>query len=372
MLHLEEEWESFLVCDDFTGEREKEVADKNIPKCPEGSSLRISTKVKILYLDIKDIDICGLYWKLPITQYWEQREGIIKKQIKYTCLTKESYNELMEKKKHEPLLTIDEIKHYEREIEEKELSDDEDGEKKPLCIFKNVSKLTIGLCNKDIKNRRIKKKGAFYNCFMLVLRISVDGVYKEISIKLFNTGKVSFPGMLTDFDIKRSLEIITNTMKNIMNKPVNPIKKSLETVLINSNFNCGFYLNRDKLFNILKFKYKLHTTYDQCSYPGIQCKFFDNVINKERNGYCVCKKGCLRKGNGLWEGNCREISFMIFRTGSVLIVGKGEEELLIYIYNFIKKILIENYSELYEGLNNVKKETILNKKQKKKHFYINI
>ena len=82
MLHLEEEWESFLVCDDFTGEREKEVADKNIPKCPEGSSLRISTKVKILYLDINDIDICGLYWKLPITEYWEQREGIIKKQIK--------------------------------------------------------------------------------------------------------------------------------------------------------------------------------------------------------------------------------------------------------------------------------------------------
>ena len=34
-----------------------------------------------------------------------------------------------------------------------------------------------------------KKKGAFYNCFALIIRIKEKNVYKEVHIKIFNTGK---------------------------------------------------------------------------------------------------------------------------------------------------------------------------------------
>jgi len=37
---------------------------------------------------------------------------------------------------------------------------------------------------------------------------------------------------------------------------------------------------------------------------------------------------------------------MIFRTGSCLIVGNCSENILNFIYNFIKKILADEYSEI--------------------------
>ena len=41
-----------------------------------------------------------------------------------------------------------------------------------------------------------------------------------------------------------------------------------------------------------------------------------------------------------------EISFMIFRTGSCLIVGNCSEKVLNFVFNFIKEVLKEEYSVL--------------------------
>ena len=120
-----------------------------------------------------------------------------------------------------------------------------------------------------------------------------------------------------------------------------------ETVLINSNFNCGFYINRDKLLDILKYKYKIDCIFDACQYPGIQCKY--NYIDMEKNNY--------------------RISFMIFRTGSVLIVGKCDENILIYIYEFIKNLLIIEYKEINVKNTDVVKDSSKKKKLKKRSIY---
>ena len=45
----------------------------------------------------------------------------------------------------------------------------------------------------------------------------------------------------------------------------------------------------------------------------------------------------------------KEISFMIFRTGSVLIVGKCDEEELNNIYEFLCNILNEEYAYISEN-----------------------
>ena len=44
-----------------------------------------------------------------------------------------------------------------------------------------------------------------------------------------------------------------------------------------------------------------------------------------------------------------EVSFMIFRTGSILIVGKCNEDILITIYRFICNILESEYSSIQMG-----------------------
>ena len=95
------------------------------------------------------------------------------------------------------------------------------------------------------------------------------------------------------------------------------------TVLINSNFNCGFYINREVLFNILKTNYHLDCIYDPCSYPGIQCKFFYYKDLKEQTG--------IQRQD---KSEQIEVSFMIFRTGSVLIVGKWISSVLHRLHDF--------------------------------------
>jgi len=42
-----------------------------------------------------------------------------------------------------------------------------------------------------------------------------------------------------------------------------------------------------------------------------------------------------------------EVSFMIFRTGSVLIVGNCTERILKYVFEFIKTILAAEYQNIY-------------------------
>ena len=86
----------------------------------------------------------------------------------------------------------------------------------------------------------------------------------------------------------------------------------------------------------MKTKYHVKCSYDPCSYPGIQCKYKIKHL---------------------------EISFMIFRTGSVLIVGKCENEDLYVIYDFIKDIFKNEFMNVYEEVNEPK-EKIKNKIKK--------
>ena len=113
------------------------------------------------------------------------------------------------------------------------------------------------------------------------------------------------------------------------------------TVLINSNFRCGYYLNRDKLYQILKTKYRINCSYDSCSYPGIQCEFYYNPEIEVQTGQQP-ENTC---------NNITKVSFMIFRTGSALIVGKCTEHVLNIIYNFLCNLLAKEYININHGLN---------------------
>ena len=61
----------------------------------------------------------------------------------------------------------------------------------------------------------------------------------------------------------------------------------------------------------------------------------------------------------LWK----KVSFMIFRTGSILIVGNCDVFILNIIYEFLKKLLICEYESIYIDIPDVQKTR---KKKKKK------
>lgn len=329
---------------EYNGELCKEINNKNIsnnldlnniPKCDE---LYISTKTKVVFLN-QEIDIHKIFWNIPIIEYWKPCDGVVKKQMKIVSKTKEEFEEYMKKIENIPYYIENNIKTIDNPTARR-------------IKFKDERKITIGVSKKDIMNCRGKVKYAFYNCFAMILRFKYQNMFREIHVKTFNTGKMEIPGILNS----ELLEIVKGMVINILQpyldtklEYVENVKN--ENVLINSNFNCGFYINREKLHSILCRKYRIETAYDPCSYPGVKCKFY---FNNEKGFDEQIQTGKLEeddrnmKMSELGENKkYTEVSFMVFRTGSCLIVGNCSEIILNFIYNFIKKILTDEYSEIY-------------------------
>ena len=299
------------------------------------NELYISTKTKVLFLN-QEIDLRSVFWNIPVEEYWRPVECVVKKQMKIVSKSPEEYNELVEKLQTVPYYTENVIKQIHNPTARR-------------IKFKDERKITIGISKKDILNCRGKVKNAFYNCFAMIVRFRYQGLFREIHVKVFNTGKLEIPGVLN----AEILTIMRGFILRILQPHVSSPLDFLETpeddnVLINSNFNCGFYINRDVLFNILRSeKYGIETAYDPCIYPGIKCKFYFNnevgfdtelqtgKIHTEDRGMKMSELGLNVKYT--------EVSFMIFRTGSALIVGNCSEKILVFIFEFIKNILSDEY-----------------------------
>jgi len=292
--------------------------DKNITN---PSDLYISTTTIISYLNIP-IDIYDVFWKIPIIPYGTPCAGVIKKQMKFISTSQEEVEQ-----------TLSNTDNYEF-VDNHLIS--QVNKPNGRVKFKEVRKISIGICRKDIISYRCKKKGAFMNCFVVILRLPIKGIYKEIHIKVFNTGKLEIPGIQSSSILDDALKLLITILKPIVKTetPIVYLKNKSETVLINSNFNCGYYVNREKLYEKLKYKYKINCVYDPCSYPGIQCEFYYNSNETVQTG--INPDAVYDKHDKI----IHKISFMIFRTGSVLIVGKCSETILHELYKIVCDILV--------------------------------
>jgi len=328
MLSADQEWENFLK-DDTLQDSKDEINIHEIAFIPKVTPIYISTQTKIGYLN-QTINLKDVFWKLPVIDYQSITCGIIKKQIKISCETKAESALLNEKIKASKMIIVDTIKFVDNPTARK-------------LKYKDVRKINMGIAKKDLISYRTKVKGAFYNCFVVILRIKFNEIYKEVHIKVFNTGKLEIPGIQSEDFLHIALTTLVKLLRPICGDKLEYNKENIDTVLINSNFTCNYYIDRDKLSTLLKYKYKLHVNYDPCSYPGIQVKFYYNAEKEIQNGICLCKQRCDKKGSGKGENQCLEISFMIFRTGSSLIVGHCDVFILNKVYVFLKTILETDY-----------------------------
>ena len=384
--------------------------NKKMPVKAICSPIYISTKTIIIHLN-RAIDLDSLFWEIPITPYYLPKDGVIKKVMKINSNDKAEYELFQENLKKNPTAICRVLsKNNSTSIRKSK--------------FYNVAKVTIGISKKDILTRKPKETSAFYNCFIILIRVLYEGEYRELHVKIFNTGKMEIPGVKND---KFMFYVLDFMLKNILNPLFDKTKKSkdkkskdkkskdkdqnklhylketMHTILINSNFSCNYEINRDKLFDILKYKYNISAIYDPCSYPGIQCKFYYNDDKSFQNGVCECcqpkssketketketkeakeekeekeekecKKSkfpqrCSKKGSGSGINQCRQMSFMIFRTGSVLIVGHCDEKILNHVYSFVKNILNTEYEKI--GIKNTFSDVPFKKEKKNKNKII--
>ena len=84
------------------------------------------------------------------------------------------------------------------------------------------------------------------------------------------------------------------------------------------------------------------------------CKYYYNIKSDKQTGI-----------EPIDISNCYTVSFMIFRTGSILIVGKCTEEVLYIIYEFIVDILAKEYRDIFDDTKIINKVNVKKKIRKK-------
>ena len=338
-MSIDDDWDSFNINDPVNSNDDNEIIMKNDNN--EISSkinctctpLKISTKTKIVYLN-KSIVLEDLFWKIPLIKYMDLTNGVIKKQIKIQTNSNEDFIKLTQNKnKYSDCILTENILYDSTSVTARQDK------------FKDIRKISIGLSKKDITTYRSKEKSAFYNCFVIIVRTLFEKEYKEVHVKIFNTGKMEIPGVHNDvlfYNVKRE---IVRVLQPYFTDEIYFQDELCTTVLINSNFNSGFSIKRCKLYDILRMKYNISACYDPCSYPGVQCKY-------------------------KFEQDNTTISFMIFRTGSVLIVGKCSDEQLYIVYDFLVQVFNDEFESIKDNYILPIKDTNKNKKKKKKTIII--
>jgi len=331
--------------------------------------LYISTQTRIFFLNVNKVDVIYLFWNIPVISYSEPRDGIIKKQIRIISNSRDDFHDYIEKRNLQTYYSEKIIKQIDNPNARK-------------IKFKDVRKLTIGMSKKDIMSCHGKNKNAFINCFVMILRVKHSGKFHEIHVKVFNTGRIAIPGIVNEELLQKTTKILLDTLqksiseklllipeeespeverlvKGKINKETKKKEKSYyekvkpkSNVLINSNFNCGYYIRQDKLRNILRDKYGLNPVYDPSMYPGVKCKFY---YKNDLPNDPLLQQGKLEEQDQsvtmteldeLTLEKYTKVSFMIFRTGNCLIVGNCTKEILSYVYEFVKNILSCEYEHI--------------------------
>jgi hypothetical protein len=200
-MNIDEEWENFIssgYSDDISSDDEEvneiikqtneEFISANLSSdltslAPKATNIYISTKTKIAYLD-RIIDLKKIFWDVPVIPYAKPCNGVIKKQMKFNLASQEELTFIQDKLQSETYFEEHIITHI----------DNPSGRIK----FKDTRKISIGVSKKDLMSYRCKKKSAFYNCFVLILRMRVQETFKEFHVKVFNTGKLEIPGVQSE------------------------------------------------------------------------------------------------------------------------------------------------------------------------------
>ncbi len=208
----------------------------------------------------------------------------------------------------------------------------------------NVKKLKVG------KKKKRREKKNFYNQVSLIFRsatlmgldpekLSLKERFKTVNIKLFINGSIQMTGCKHLDNIKKSLEILFEKLKiskAVLNnnlkfeiKPfVDDITKlningvtNFKIVMINTNFNILFQINREKLHQLLKDN-NFDVTFDPIIHACVNIKFhIPNTLNKT-------------------------ISIFVFESGSITIAGSNSCQQVLETYNFINKLILNNYNLL--------------------------
>lgn len=228
-------------------------------------------------------------------------------------------------------------------------------------IENGESDTIVGLCYKDIrvgdvkklkkcKDKTVNKKNNFYNQVTIIIKPFND--HKNVNIKFFLNGSISMTGCLNEDD---GLNAINNFLSVIKNHPdVFYDKSHIGTIsvakynitMINTDYILGFKIDRMNLYKLIVKNYSIYVSFDPTIYQGVKISYMWNKNNNLKDGLCKCAKQCRLEKNLRKKNVCKIVTIAIFQSGKIIITGASSIEQTDESYEFINKILYDNYSSI--------------------------
>ena len=178
----------------------------------------------------------------------------------------------------------------------------------------------------NMKKRKKPKKYFYNQCTVLI-----NTGTKTVNLKLFLNGKIQMTGCKSLQDAQIALRVLSEELKKekyilvdsklVQKEIINNINFKINEPnieLINSVFQTGINIDRDKLHQILVNEYNIQATYQPVIYVGINSKF-------------IAKSGT-------------KVSILIFQTGKIIITAAKTLQDIEDSYEFINMVFSEHQS----------------------------
>ena len=109
--------------------------------------------------------------------------------------------------------------------------------------------------------------------------------------------------------------------------------------MINTDYVCGFEINRSNLNKVLVHNYNLESILKIEKYPGVNTKLYTNDTNNHNDGSFVCR--CKEEKCG-----CSKVSVLTFKSGKIIITGAKKMSHIEAVYKKFNKILRTHFEDI--------------------------
>jgi len=214
-----------------------------------------------------------------------------------------------------------------------------------ILYIEHGSHISKGVNNKKFSKKKSDNRKYFYNQVTIHLFNSLKE-NKRVNVKVFNNGTIQMTGINSDEIGQTTIKTLIEEFNKLSNEDIFEMDEiqdvgSLETVLINSDFDIHSEINRESLHrSIIQHGYM--SSFEPCTYPGVNIKYYHNPL-VNNFGICDCEKPCNGKGK---DNTCKKITIVAFKSGKIIITGGRSKYNIQTAYEFITEFINENSDDI--------------------------
>ena len=213
-----------------------------------------------------------------------------------------------------------------------------------IMYIEHGSKINKGVNNKKFSKKKSENRKYFYNQVTIHIFNNLKA-NKRVNVKIFNNGRIQMTGINSDTIGVTTINTIVAEFNKLSDHHKSKIFESenieevgsLETVLINSDFDIHNEINREMLHRLI-IRDGYMSSYEPCTYPGVNLKYYYNPL-VNNFGICDCEKPCSGKGK---DNTCKKITIAAFKSGKIIITGGRSQHNIQTAYKFITEFIEEN------------------------------